>query len=184
MSLDLGDEMESSLETLEILHAHRQDLKGEANAFLQPKFKQFHLSLIKRLKGTDNVHLRALKHGEEIVACVLNYVSSHTSNRGIYSYASGFKSSDDRRFSPMFVFDILDFEHSIDNKYTYYDLLSDSEESSYKDKYKAEKQGVSRVYWFTLSPLGVVRYTLIKARYIASTFKSKLKSVKRKLRKK
>ncbi len=174
LSLDLSDSIESSLETLEKLHEHRQHEKGEASAFASPRFKQFHLSLLKRYKGTDKAQIRALKHNGKIVACVLNYLSTGTKNPCVYSYSSGFKSSDDKRFSPMFVFDILDFEESMNKGYKSYDLLSACGESSYKDRYQSETQPVSRVFSFSSTPLGIIWFLSVKARRFGSYLKTKI----------
>lgn len=171
ISLDFTDSLDSSFAKLEELHGHRQKEKGSNNPFLESRFKQFHYTLAKRLKGTDKVELRALKHGDEVIASVLNYLSQN----GVYSYIGGFRSKDDKRYSPMFVFDLMDLERSIGCGYKYYDLLSASSESSYKDIYNAEKTPVSRAYWFSPTPIGLARYGLINIKSVLKRVKTMLK---------
>lgn len=171
--LDLEGSMITSMSILEKLHEYRQRTKGETSSFAAPRFKKFHFALVHRLSGTNKVQLRALKHGDDIIACVLNYVSTCPNSPIVYSYIGGFKSFDDKRFSPMFVFDIMDFQHSINVGYTHYDLLSACGESSYKDIYKTNKMPVSRLFTFSLTPLGIGRFIIIRARSFVSLIKCK-----------
>ena len=177
IDLDIESSIDECFAKLGALHTHRQTVKGEDSIFLEPRFIQFHLNLLQRLRGTNRAKIRALKHGDNIIACVLNYVSTEPANKVIYSYATGFKSSDDKRFSPLFVFDLLDFEHSIDQQFTHYDLLSADGESSYKDAYNATKSPVSRLYWFNLSLFGIGRFLTINLRRVGSKIKARYKTI-------
>jgi len=177
-SLDLKDSLEDSLNTHIDFHTHRQQALGHAGAFLEPRFKQFHHCLISRLENTNSIHdaqIRVLNISDEPIACTLNYISKNTEDPMVYAYSAGFKSTDDARLSPMFVFDMLEFEQLIDNSISYYDFLSAFDGSTYKSTYRADQFAVSRIYWFEKSPVALIFYCLLRSRFALSRIKKIIK---------
>ena len=179
-SLDLSDSLDKSLNTHVEFHTHRQKILGHAGIFLESRFKDFHHKLITQLEHTDSLHnaeIRVLNVSEEPIACTLNYISNNVKEPTVYAYSAGFKSSDDARLSPMFVFDLLEFEQLIDRGICYYDFLSASEESTYKTTYKAEQEAVSKVHWFEKTPKAFIAYAYFKVRFRLSFLKQHFKKM-------
>ncbi len=174
-SLDVTEDIDESLETHAFFHTHRQQALGRKGNFLEPNFKKFHTALIKRLNGTGKVDIRVLNVDDSPIACSLNYLSNNTENPTVYSYSSGYKSKDDARLSPMFIFDMLEFESLIDRNIAYYDFLSSTDAVSYKDTYRCDMQAVERVRWFELTLPGLVAFMVLRVRKLLSPMKSSLK---------
>lgn len=184
-SLNLTNSLEESLNTHIEFHTHRQQALGHAGAFLEPRFKKFHHSLINRLENPNCIHdaeIRVLNIADETIACTLNYISKNTQDPTVYAYSAGFKSPDDARLSPMFVFDILEFEQLVGNSISYYDFLSAYNSSSYKTTYKADQFAVSRIYWFNRSPIAITFYCYLKCKTGLSYIKRLINQYLHKLR--
>lgn len=176
-SLDVTDDIEESLNKHAFFHTHRQQALGRKGNFLEPNFLKFHSALIKRLKGTGKVDIRVLNLDNSPIACSLNYLSNDTENPTVYSYSSGYKSKDDARLSPMFIFDMLEFESLIEKKVAYYDFLSSTDAVSYKDTYRCDMHAVTRVRWFEMTFFGLAAYVLLKARKSLSPAKADAKKI-------
>ena len=183
-SLNLTKSLDTSLDAHVDFHTHRQQALGREGAFQAPRFKQFHHSLIQRFNRSINLHaaqIRVLNVSNEPIACTLNYLSKEVKEPTIYAYSAGFKSADDSRLSPMFVFDLLEFEHLINNNVSYYDFLSSDDGANYKSTYKADQYEVSRIYWFEKTPLSYAAYVYYKTRSGLSVIKQSLLEYKAKL---
>ena len=141
------------LEILEELHRKRWDAKSESNIFDSEKFKLFHKRLCERFQDQDVLQFRIMRHDDVVIAASYNL----SYNKIIYSYLSGFSSSDDQRFSPMFIFDLLEIKHLIENGYKYYDLLTSESTNNYKSKFNANTKPVYRMH---LLENGVVSMTV------------------------
>jgi len=167
--LDLLQSREASLKTLANLHRARQTSKDEKSVFDQVRFVKFHQQLIQHLEDTEIAEMKALKHGDDIVAVAYNYIVE----KNVYSYASGFKSRDDKRFSPMLVFDSLEIESLIKKGFNSYDFLSAANGVSYKKHYGCEEYPVNELCWFKPTIVALTRYTFYKIRMHASKQKTK-----------
>lgn len=165
--LDLLQSREASLNILADLHSARQSSKNEKSVFDQTRFVKFHKRLLQYLEDTNITEMKALKHGDEIVAVAYNYIIERT----VYSYASGFKSSDDKRYSPMLVFDSLEIESLIEKGFAHYDFLSAANGGSYKKHYGCEEFPVNELCWFKPTTVSLIRYTFLKLRMFASKLK-------------
>ncbi len=148
----LGDNEINSEESLheglriaEKLHRARWNHISEQNVFDSNKFSKFHQKLCERFENQNIMDFRTLRiNGEPIViAYNFNYMNT------CYSYLGGFESEDDKRLSPMFIFDILEIKNLIKQKYRAIDFLVSEEKSSYKAKYGGGILPIYQTRWFT-----------------------------------
>jgi CelD/BcsL family acetyltransferase involved in cellulose biosynthesis len=137
------DDPHESLDILERLHRARWEKRGVSCIFDSIAFKTFHKTLLNRLLEQGIIDIRVMYHNGEAVAAVHNF----NFNKRCYSYQSGFKSQDDKRFSPMVVFDILEIQALVSAGYIQYDYLSAEGDSSYKEKFKCETAPVYETLW-------------------------------------
>ena len=137
------DDPHEALEILERLHRARWEIKGVNCIFDSIAFKTFHKTLLNRFLEQGIIDIRVMYHNGEAVAAVHNF----NFNKRCYSYQSGFKSQDDKRFSPMVVFDILEIQALVSAGYIQYDYLSAEGDHSYKEKFKCETAPVYETLW-------------------------------------
>ena len=139
---ELADPHEA-LEILERLHRARWETRGVSCIFDSLAFKAFHKKLLNRFLEQGIIDIRVMYHNGEAVAAVHNF----NFKKRCYSYQSGFKSKDDKRFSPMVVFDILEIQALVSAGYIQYDYLSAEGDNSYKEKFKCESEPVYETLW-------------------------------------
>ena len=137
------DDPQEALEILERLHRARWETRGVSCIFDSIAFKTFHKTLLNRLLDQGIIDIRVMYHNGEAVAAVHNF----NFNKRCYSYQSGFSSKDDKRFSPMVVFDILEIQALVSAGYIQYDYLSAEGDHSYKEKFKCETEPVYETLW-------------------------------------
>ena len=94
----------------------------------------------------------------------------------MYSYLSGFSSRDDKRYSPMFVFDLLETESLINSRYRYYDMLTSESSNSYKSKFNADTHPVYQMYWFEKGTVSVLMSNFLRVRPLLAKTYHKLKA--------
>jgi len=173
-SLDVEKDIDDSLDIHASFHTHRQQELGHEAQYLKKRFRQFHASLLKRLKGTGKAEIRTLNVDDNPIASSLNYISNNDEKATVYSYSGGYKITDDSRLSPMFIFDMLEFEYLIENNVAYYDFLSATEEASYKNTYRCDTYAVSKIRWFEDTKTGFIYYKSFKLRHSLSFVKKKI----------
>ena len=132
-----------ALAILERLHRSRWESRGVSCIFDSIAFKTFHKTLLNRFLSQGIIDIRVMYHNGEAVAAVHNF----NFNKRCYSYQSGFKSGDDKRFSPMVVFDILEIQALVSAGYIQYDYLSADSGGSYKEKFKCGTEPVYETLW-------------------------------------
>lgn len=132
-----------ALDILERLHRARWEKRGVSCIFDSVAFKTFHKTLLNRLLEQGIIDIRVMYHNGEAIAAVHNF----NFNKRCYSYQSGFKSQDDKRFSPMVVFDILEIQALVSAGYIQYDYLSAEGDNSYKEKFKCGTEPVYETLW-------------------------------------
>jgi len=137
------DDPHEALEILERLHRARWEKKGDACIFDSQAFKAFHKKLLDRFIDQGIIDIRVMYHNDEAVAAVHNF----NYNNRCYSYQSGFKSRDDRRFSPMLVFDVLEIQTLVSAGFIQYHYLSAEGNVSYKEKFKCVTEPVFDRLW-------------------------------------
>jgi CelD/BcsL family acetyltransferase involved in cellulose biosynthesis len=137
------DDPHESLDILERLHRARWEKRGVSCIFDSIAFKTFHKTLLNRLLDQGIIDIRVMYHNGEPVAAVHNF----NFKKRCYSYQSGFKSQDDKRFSPMVVFDILEIQALVSAGYIQYDYLSAEGDNSYKEKFKCGAEPVYETLW-------------------------------------
>lgn len=155
--LDGSGSIRQTLAETQRLHQARQQAKSETNAFESDRFNRFHRKLLHKLHHTNYPDFPALLHDDQPIALAYNF----NIKRRVYSYLSGFKSRDDKRLSPMFIFDLLEIRSLIERGFTHYDFLSANETGSYKEKYRCETEPVMRICWFKQSSAALLKQGLL-----------------------
>lgn len=136
-------DLKSGLETVEELHRARWHYSEDSNIFDSPYFKRFHNKLSERFQNQDIMQIRVMNHDEKPIAASYNFNYKNT----CFSYLGGFKSADDKRFSPMFIFDMLEIKSLIRRRYKRYDLLVSEAQNNYKTKFGSDVNSVYRIHW-------------------------------------
>ncbi|PWQ97120.1 hypothetical protein DKW60_11225 [Leucothrix pacifica] len=139
---DYADPHEA-MDILERLHRARWESREKGSIFDSLSFKTFHKTLLNRLLDQGIIDIRVMYHDGEPIAAVHNF----NFKKRCYSYQSGFSSQDDKRFSPMVVFDILEIQALVKAGYLEYDYLSAEGDNSYKAKFKCESEPVYETLW-------------------------------------
>lgn len=137
------DDPHEAMDILERLHRARWQGRDSVSIFDSLRFKTFHKTLLNRLLDQGIIDIRVMYHNGEAIAAVHNF----NFNKRVYSYQSGFSSQDDKRFSPMVVFDILEIQALVRAGYLEYDYLSAEGDHSYKAKFKCESEPVYETLW-------------------------------------
>jgi len=137
------DDLKSGLETLEGLHRARWNDSAGRNIFDSHYFKRFHYKLCERFKNQNIMQIRVMNHAEKPIVAAYNLNYKNT----CYSYLGGFKSSDDKRFSPMFLFDMLEIKNFIKHHFKRYDLLVSEAQNNYKTKFGSDVNSVYKIHW-------------------------------------
>lgn len=137
------DDPHEAMDILERLHRARWESREKGSIFDSLSFKAFHKSLLNRLLDQGIIDIRVMYHNGEAVAAVHNF----NFKKRCYSYQSGFSSQDDKRFSPMVVFDILEIQALVKAGYLEYDYLSAEGDNSYKARFKCEPEPVYETLW-------------------------------------
>ncbi|RVU85962.1 GNAT family N-acetyltransferase [Leucothrix sargassi] len=132
-----------AMDILERLHRARWEGRDSGSIFDSKAFKTFHKTLLNRLLDQGIIDIRVMYHNGEPIAAVHNF----NFKKRCYSYQSGFSSQDDKRFSPMVVFDILEIQALVSAGYLEYDYLSAGGDNSYKAKFKCESEPVYETLW-------------------------------------
>ena len=137
------DDPHEAMDILERLHRARWQGRDSSSIFDSHAFKTFHKTLLNRLLDQGIIDIRVMYHNGEAIAAVHNF----NFKKRCYSYQSGFSSQDDKRFSPMVVFDILEIQALVSAGYLEYDYLSAEGDNSYKAKFKCESEPVYETLW-------------------------------------
>ena len=137
------DDPHDAMDILERLHRARWQGRDSGSIFDSTAFKTFHKTLLNRLLDQGIIDIRVMYHNGEAIAAVHNF----NFKKRCYSYQSGFSSQDDKRFSPMVVFDILEIQALVSAGYLEYDYLSAEGDNSYKAKFKCESEPVYETLW-------------------------------------
>ena len=166
------DDPHEALEILERLHRARWEKQGVSCIFDSIAFKTFHKTLLNRFLEQGIIDIRVMYHNGEAVAAVHNF----NFNKRCYSYQSGFKSQDDKRFSPMVVFDILEIQALVSAGYIQYDYLSAEGDQSYKEKFKCETAPVYETLWLKRGWQSVLMQTYRRTRSKGGVIYRRLKS--------
>lgn len=154
------DNLDTGLEIVEALNRKRWSDKSDLSVFDSEKFKRFHQNFCNRLKTQDIVKFRTLKHDSEVIAATYNLKYKDK----MYSYMSGFGSSDDKRFSPMFLFDLMEIQAMIKNGYVEYDLMTSEAANNYKTKFNAKVIPLYKAHWAKKGVTNLVVSNYLKAR--------------------
>ena len=144
IEINSEESLNEGLRIAEKLHRARWNHISEQNVFDSDKFNKFHQKLCERFANQKIMDFRTLRiNGEPIVVAYnFNYMNT------CYSYLGGFESEDDRRLSPMFIFDILEIKNLVKQKYHAIDFLVSEEENSYKAKYGGVIPPIYQTRWF------------------------------------
>ncbi len=153
-------ELKSGLETVEGLHRARWHHSEDSNIFDSPYFKRFHYTLSERFQGQDIMQIRVMNHNEKAIVAAYNFNYKNT----CYSYLGGFKSADDKRFSPMFIFDMLEIKNLIKQHYKRYDLLVSEAQNNYKTKFGSDVNSVYKIHWLQKGLVSTSMVAYLKAR--------------------
>ncbi|HIP94302.1 MAG TPA: GNAT family N-acetyltransferase [Leucothrix sp.] len=166
------EKLANGLLIVEKLHRARWSSKSEKNTFDSDKFLQFHTKLCERFQSQDIMNIRVMKHDGTPIAAAYNFNYKQV----CYSYLSGFKSADDKRYSPMFIFDMLEIKALISKHQKKYDMLVSESENTYKSKFGSEVNSVYKILWLKKEfiPLSMMAYLAIRpllAKYYKILFK-------------
>jgi len=137
------DKLSNGLEIIEKLHRARWKDVTDENAFDSSKFVQFHNTLAERFQQQDVMTIRVMRHAGTPIAASYNF----NYQKSCYSYLSGFKSADDKRYSPMFIFDMLEIKTFIAQGFQRYDMLVSESQNNYKTKFGSDVNSVYRIHW-------------------------------------
>ncbi|MCF6191394.1 MAG: GNAT family N-acetyltransferase [Cocleimonas sp.] len=169
----LGDIKTNSEENLhdglciaEQLHRSRWSHISEQNVFDSETFSKFHQKLCKRFANQNIMDFRTLRINGKPTVIAYNFNYQET----CYSYLSGFESEDDKRLSPMFIFDILEIKSLIKQKYHAIDFLVSEEKNSYKAKYGGDILPIYQTRWFSNCLIS----QMLKAFFIMKPYLSKV----------
>jgi len=155
------------LRITENLHRSRWKNINNDNIFDSVKFSHFHIKLCKRFAEQNIIDFRILQIDDKLIVAAYNFNYKNT----CYSYLSGFKSEDDKRLSPMFIFDILEIKNLIRKKYDSLDLLVSESENNYKTKFGSDVIPVYKIYWFRKNLLSYSLKSILTAKsYLSSIY--------------
>lgn len=151
----------------EKLHRARWKNITEDCVFDSEKFALFHQKLCENFADQNIMDFRILRINNTPIVAAYNFNYENT----CYSYLSGFESEDDKRLSPMFIFDILEIKNLIKQKYNRLDLLVSESEHSYKTKFGSEIIPVYKIRWFRRSLLSYsLKIIFIMKPYLCSIY--------------
>ena len=136
-------------------------------------FKTFHKVLLNRFLDQGIIDIRVMYHNGEAIAAVHNF----NFKKRCYSYQSGFSSQDDKRYSPMVVFDILEIQALVTAGYLEYDYLSAEGDHSYKAKFKCESEPVYETLWLKRGWPSVTMRSYRRLRAIGGRYYRSLKAL-------
>jgi len=139
------ENLHEGLRIAEKLHRARWSHISEQNVFDSDKFNQFHQKLCERFANQNIMDFRTLRINGEPIVIAYNFNYQNT----CYSYLGGFESENDKRLSPMFIFDILEIKSLVKQKYHAIDFLVSEEKNSYKSKYGGVTQPIYQTRWFS-----------------------------------
>jgi len=162
INLSSVEDLTEGLSIVEKLHRARWHSKSEKNAFDSVKFSEFHKVLCERFQNQNILDFRVMRHDGEPIAAAYNF----NYKQSCFSYMSGFHSSDDKRYSPMFIFDMLEIKNLITKNYNCYDMLVSESENNYKTKFCSEVNSVYTIHWFRK---GIIAVTLLSFMKIKPT---------------
>ena len=154
------EKLSDGLVILEKLHRARWEGVTDENAFDSNKFVQFHNALAERFQQQDVMTVRVMRHAGTPIAAAYNF----NYQKSCYSYLSGFKSADDRRFSPMFIFDMLEIKTLIGQHYKRYDMLVSESENNYKTKFGSDVNSVYKIQWMKKGLIATTMLNYMKVR--------------------
>lgn len=158
--------LKEGLDITEKLHRARWKNISNDCVFDSEKFTLFHQKLCENFADQNVIDFRILRINNTPVVAAYNF----NYNKTCFSYLSGFESEDDKRLSPMFIFDILEIKNLIKKKYNYLDLLVSESEHSYKTKFGSDVIPVYKMRWFRKNPVSY----LLKNIFIIKSFLSLL----------
>lgn len=154
-------------EKLANFHRKQQIKQGKTSIFDEPRFNEFHHKFIEKLGDNKSLEFKALTHNNDTVAITYNLVIKDE----VFSYINGYYSSDDKRYSPMLVFDSMEMELLIAEGFQYYDFLSADSADTYKKHYRCEEDPVSRINWYRPTIIGYLYQYKTTLRRLASLAK-------------
>lgn len=106
------------------LHQHWWGLRGEAGAFANRWFYNFHRALIERRFESGELQLMRVRSGEATVGCIYNFVW----NGAAFFYQSGFRPEEDNRLKPGYVCHTEAIRHSVASGLSVYDFMASFDE--------------------------------------------------------
>ena len=154
------DNLITGLKTIETLHRARMSHLKQNNPFDSDSFKTFHRKLTVRFQHQKILKIRVMKHDDTPIAAAYNFNYKGSS----YSYLTGFNSSNDKRFSPMFIFDMLEIQNLIKRQYDRYDLLVSESQNNYKSKFRSDVNSVYKIHWFRKGIISTGMISYLKVR--------------------
>ncbi|WP_158278762.1 GNAT family N-acetyltransferase [Leucothrix arctica] len=167
------DDPHEAMDILERLHRARWQGRDSSSIFDSTAFKTFHKILLNRLLDQGIIDIRVMYHNGEAIAAVHNF----NFKKRCYSYQSGFSSQDDKRFSPMVVFDILEIQALVSAGYLEYDYLSAEGDNSYKAKFKCESEPVYETLWLKRGWQSILMRSYRRTRSFGGRYYRSLKQV-------
>lgn len=167
------DDPHEAMDILERLHRARWQARDSSSIFDSIAFKTFHKTLLNRFLEQGIIDIRVMYHNGEAVAAVHNF----NFKKRCYSYQSGFSSQDDKRYSPMVVFDILEIQALVTAGYLEYDYLSAEGDHSYKAKFKCESEPVYETLWLKRGWQSVTMRSYRRLRSIGGRYYRSLKAL-------
>ena len=173
LSANEFDDPHEALEILERLHRARWETRDVSCIFDSIAFKTFHKKLLNRLLDQGVIDIRVMYHNEKAVAAVHNF----NFQKRCYSYQSGFSSEDDKRFSPMVVFDILEIQALVSAGYIQYDYLSAEGDNSYKEKFKCGTEPVYETLWLKRGWQSILMQSYRRLRAKAGIYYRRMKAL-------
>lgn len=143
LEISTENKLSDGLTIVEKLHRARWAKVSDESAFDSSKFVQFHNALAERFQQQDVMTIRVMRHAGTPIAAAYNF----NYQKSCYSYLSGFKSEDDKRYSPMFIFDMLEIKTFISQGFNRYDMLVSESQNNYKTKFGSDVNSVYRIHW-------------------------------------
>ena len=122
LSLVEAQDVEQALtffDGLNVLHTERRQLKGEGGAFANPRWVDFHRSLI--TDRFDAGEIQMIQVGN--AAMTIGYLYNYIWRKQVYVLQTGFRPGEDKRDLPGYVVHTLALVHNRDKGMAVYDLM-------------------------------------------------------------
>jgi CelD/BcsL family acetyltransferase involved in cellulose biosynthesis len=126
---------------LKVLHEAYWQARGKRGSFANPRWVDFHRTLIQTRFDKGEVQLLEVAHG----GAELGYIYSHIWRKRVYMQQTGFNVPTDNRMKPGYVAHTLAIQHNIDKGMHLYDFMHG--DARYKRSLSNRSQ---RLYWAVL----------------------------------